>query len=470
MGAFSDLIGPAGGAFFGGASTAMIEDVKRQRELAAQINAFKALAPLQMEQKRQEMLLGQQLADEAFKRQLGQVGLLAPNLFGAIGTTPTTPPAQATPPAQPASPDPSPLNPEGKGVRLAPEFMNLEKVAPTTAAAIAPQPENRLAVSFTPGSKTPFRFTTRPAGGQEPTGEFSRATRRAEEAASRFGLTGDERDGFIQGYMERYRGGMAYTTGQQGTVGRNVGPALQAQGNAAFLRGYQSAMGRTEAELAEPGAPPPPAPGSQVPTPAGGPPATTAPLAPTGMSSAQRKAYESKRGSERAETTQQTVQDNIKSGLNVVRLLDDLERDPGLNAYSYSGRRFAEEGRDFLSGVTAGTISPNQDYVRFRQKLRTAALQAFDFGGKQLTETEKSFVLATVPSGVERTPQEMRSKITELNKRIRFITNVQARLASLPREQYGAAVEQEIAKYGTGGGTAGPSAPGGGWSIKRRGQ
>ena len=79
------------------------------------------------------------------------------------------------------------------------------------------------------------------------------------------------------------------------------------------------------------------------------------------MTASQRKAFEAKRGSERAETTQQTVQDNIKAGLNVVRLLDDLERDPGLEKYAYSGRRWTEEARDFLAGATRGTVQSSPD-------------------------------------------------------------------------------------------------------------
>jgi len=167
-----------------------------------------------------------------------------------------------------------------------------------------------------------------------------------------------------------------------------------------------------------------------------------------GVSNVEATAFNRQRGATRAETAQQTVQDSIKAGLNVVRMLDELEKDPNLNAFSYSGRRGYEEGRDVLSGLTLGAISQNPDYISFRQRLRQVSLTAFDFGGKQLTQTEKAFVLANVPSGEERTPQELRAKIADFRARVDFLTRTQARLAALPRGEYESVIAQELSRYG----------------------
>ena len=63
----------------------------------------------------------------------------------------------------------------------------------------------------------------------------------------------------------------------------------------------------------------------------------------------------------------------------------------------------------------------------------------------------------------------MRSKIGELNKRIKFITTAQARLANLPRDQYEGAVASEIAKYSSGVGGAPESKTIGGKTYEKHG-
>lgn len=145
------------------------------------------------------------------------------------------------------------------------------------------------------------------------------------------------------------------------------------------------------------------------------------------------------------------IQTKVAAGGNLLRLLDDLENDPGLDKYAFSGQRIVSEGRDMLSGLTLGKIQSDPAYIGFRQKLRQAALTAFDFGGKQLTETEKAFVLATVPSGEERTPTELRTNIAEMKKRLHLVMSLQGKLAGLSKADYETAVAEEIDKYKLGG-------------------
>lgn len=263
---------------------------------------------------------------------------------------------------------------------------------PTTTTTI--NPRGGVSVSRRTGGGTT----------REALGEFSVAAARAKALGQAQGLQGPALDTFIRDQMAGYRGALATASGagsEAGKLGVRLGPSEAVGG---------------------PGAKP-------------------------GVSAAQAAAYETKRGGELAETAPQTLQDSIKAGLNLHRLLGEIEADPNLEKYAYSGSRYVEEGRDVLAGLTGGLIKQNSAYITWRQKLRQAALTAFDFGGKQLTQTEKAFVLATVPSGQERTPQEVKSVIRELRARVLYLTNIQSKLASLPREQYEQAVAKELANF-----------------------
>lgn len=287
--------------------------------------------------------------------------------------------------------------------------MDLQRLAPQLAALLKLNPA----------------LLVRSGAAREPIGEFSRARVAAEREADGRGLTGEARESFIADAMARYRQQQATGT----VLGGYAGPAQAARVSTAGKSAAAGERGRSDVRLEPP------------PSSAGG-------GTPTGKSRAEQEAFDTGRGKERAETAQQTVQDSIKAGLNLTRLLSDIENDPDIDTYGFSGRRWFEEGRDILSGATLGAVQPSAKYIQFRQRLRQAALTAFDFGGKQLTQTEKAFVLATVPSGEERTPQELRTVLAELKKRVTYLTTVQAKLANLPRDQYETEIAKELERFG----------------------
>lgn len=193
------------------------------------------------------------------------------------------------------------------------------------------------------------------------------------------------------------------------------------------------------------------------------------------MSPAEKKAFLSARGTAGGTKPSEETKRQVSAGLNVARMLDELTQGDGIEKYGFSGRRALEEGRDILSGATLGAIKPSKEYSDFRQILRQIELGAFDFGGKQLTQTEKDFVMAALPSTWQRTPVAMRAAIKEFSERIRYMTGLWSKFASLSGAEYENLVKSELSKYGGGGGApqgASPSAPatGGGWSIKPKGR
>jgi hypothetical protein len=66
-----------------------------------------------------------------------------------------------------------------------------------------------------------------------------------------------------------------------------------------------------------------------------------------------------------------------------------------------------------------------------------------------LTETEKEFVLQTVPDGSERTPTELRAKVAGLRERRELLLGVWQKFANVPAGQYDAEVNKSISEYMT---------------------
>jgi hypothetical protein len=165
------------------------------------------------------------------------------------------------------------------------------------------------------------------------------------------------------------------------------------------------------------------------------------------MSPAEKKSFLQSRGTASGGVASGTIQDSIKAGMNTVRMLDELSKDPRIDKYGYTVDRMKNKGLNFMSGLTRGLIKENPEYQDYRALTDVLRLMVFDFGGKQLTETEKSFVMAAVPSGDESTPSELRAKIRRTQERIKYLTTAQSRLANLPRAEYERAVSQELGKY-----------------------
>ena len=170
------------------------------------------------------------------------------------------------------------------------------------------------------------------------------------------------------------------------------------------------------------------------------------------------------------------AQNKIAAGLNVVRNMNQFLETHGkaIERYGSSVSMASAEGRDILAGWTKGAVPADERYINFRQKLREIELLAFDYGGKQLTDTEKAFVLAAVPSqnwlAGARTPQELRSRLEHTRQRFEYLTQVQGRYVALTRGQYEAAVGADLAQFAapTSGGAPVPSgAPASGYTLER---
>lgn len=193
------------------------------------------------------------------------------------------------------------------------------------------------------------------------------------------------------------------------------------------------------------------------------------------MSPAEKKAFLSARGTAGGSKPTEETKRQVAAGLNVARMLDDLSNSTDIDKYGYAGQRAFEEGRDIAAGYTLGKIKASPEYIKFRQILRQLELGAFDFGGKQLTQTEKDFVMAALPSSWQRNPESMRAAIKEFSNRVKYMTGLWSKFASLSGAEYDNLVATEMAKY-KGSSTGAPPRPStqgpssGGWSIKPKGR
>jgi hypothetical protein len=168
---------------------------------------------------------------------------------------------------------------------------------------------------------------------------------------------------------------------------------------------------------------------------------------PPGMSQGQAAAFRRTRGTESAQNIPQQLVTDTAATLLVNKQLAAIETSPVLTTYGWSQQQWRSGLRDWVSGATKGIVPNDPEFIKFRQQLRNIRLQAFDFGGKQLTNTEKEFVLQTVPDGSENTPVELRDKIKGLRERREVLLNVWQQFANTPTVQYDMMVNKAIREY-----------------------
>jgi len=260
----------------------------------------------------------------------------------------------------------------------------------------------------------------------------------AMREADRLGLTGDAKRDFVLKKVEEYQ----RRIGQAGGFGTATGTGL----------------GRQQVEMGPPGTTPQlpgTTPGGTVPT------VQTPPDVPPEVAKtwAGTRAFLAARGAKVGGMASAETQQILGGMANAVRLIEDLEKNPNIDKYGYKGRRAWEGVKDVAAGFGVG--SPNPDFIDFRQNIRQQALSAFDYGGKQLTQTEKDFVLAAIPSGQENTPYEIRRKLTDMRNRLVYIAEVRSRLAGTPVANLEGIIGQELLRYrGTPSGGAAPQTRG----------